>query len=115
MESEHGDEKAGPFPPAAEVEAAFAALPAEARAALWLHVVERVAIGDVAESLRLTTEGAAFLMEGGAARIAEQLQKRGWGTVRAEGLASLLASLPPSEPPAGLCQRIRERCGRYFD
>jgi hypothetical protein len=68
---------------------------------------------DIAESIGITAAEAALLVEKGTAEILERLRRRGWDGVRADSLGALLLETFP-EPPAGLCERILERCQPYF-
>ena len=79
MESERygEDGNSNSNPPPAEVDMAFTAIPAEARAALWLLLVDGARMSDVAEVIGISEEGAALIAAGGAAQVLERL-RRAW-------------------------------------
>jgi hypothetical protein len=106
-------EGGGSHSPLAEVDVAFAALPAEARAALWFRLVEGSRMSEVAEMIGITEEATGLLAAAGAAQVLEHLRRSGW-TVRVQELPGLLAALPLPEPRAGLEERLRRCFERYM-
>ena len=87
---------------------AFALLPAETRAALWLHHVEGEGVRGVAKCLACSTSTAWQRIQRGLDRLKEALRKRGLASALVVPMPEILRGVGPQAPPSRLLERLQE-------